>query len=384
MRAITAAFWYAQALPYLEEPTRATVVARLRRFFLEEMLVSSRLSVPQRPTTVGLESGLLQALWAYAHRAGDLELIRERWSLIRTLWDLDPPSHWAAFGPMGVPALGDRAAPVAAYARLAFLAADREAYHRACGAFARELVHLYARQRGVRWIREQQPWHSMEPLDGEVYLTEIAGDEFGWRFDGPGYPQTAATRLYSERWTRFQDVDVARFFRDHLGSDLLQEWDGLRRRQAQVPLGFEDPVGTPSLLRWTSWMAPTAMTNWVGIGTAEGLGGTPSGVVAGCLAILRSAAPPQWERLFPGAPPAAPVSWATTQLPGADPSLVQHLRRTEGGPGWPSVEWPVWRTPTGKPWTFGEVRVGGGDAVVQDGPGHGNGTVHRTVWRTAP
>ncbi|MBL9138620.1 MAG: hypothetical protein JNK85_22315 [Verrucomicrobiales bacterium] len=405
MRSITAAFWYAQALPYLDDSTRATMVSRLRRFFRDEVLVPGRLvergsaapagerrlflPVPGRDdraavADVGPESSLLQALWAYVHRGDDIGLVRERWPLIRRLWDVGMPTRWAAFGREGGAELGDRASPVAAYARLAFVAGDREAYHRACGVFARELVHLYASQRGVRWFREQQPWHSMEPIDAETYLIDLSGGLTGWRLDGPAYPRAAANHPHSLRWTRFQDVDVARFFRDHLAWDLRQEWDGLRKRYDSSRVGFEDPNETPSLVRWTSWLAPSAMTNLASIASVDALAGPPSGVVAGCLAMLRSAAAPKWERLFPGAPPSEPVPAGTTRQVFGDPALVQQVRGADNESGWPSLEWPAWRTPTGRPWSFGEVRAGAAAGAIQAEPPRWNGLARQTVWRAAP
>ena len=40
--------------------------------------------------------------------------------------------------------------------------------------------------------------------------------------------------------------------------------------------------------------------------------------------------------------------------------LVQELAAVTNGsaPSWPRIRWRAWKTPTGEPWTFGEVRAG--------------------------
>lgn len=87
---------------------RGVVTQRLRNFFRDELLVQDRFMELPRPRAVGkaplllrtagrgsgstvsaldvaLESSLVQALWIYAHRSGDVALIRERWPLLRRL-----------------------------------------------------------------------------------------------------------------------------------------------------------------------------------------------------------------------------------------------------------------------------------------------------------
>jgi hypothetical protein len=140
-----------------------------------------------------------------------------------------------------------------AFARLAWLAGDLDTYEYACGVVARELVHHYVKQRGADWFREQQPWHTDEPMDGEVYLTNLWGDLAGWQIDGPFYPERTGERQYGNRWVRFQDLDVARFYREHLAGEVRREMEGLRARWA--PKRWYTTTAT-SCRRWSGAVIP--------------------------------------------------------------------------------------------------------------------------------
>src|SRR5512140_1341371 len=102
--------------------------------------------------------------------------------------------------------------------------------------FARELTHHYIKQRGAAYFRQHQPWHSMEEMDEEVYLTNLWGDVAAWQIDGPNYPARTGERQYNNRWVRFKDADVGRFYRDFLLGNVEKEltmlqgrWDRKRR-----------------------------------------------------------------------------------------------------------------------------------------------------------
>ncbi|MCC7377012.1 MAG: hypothetical protein IT581_20295 [Verrucomicrobiales bacterium] len=383
---LVAAHWYAQSLPYLEDASRRVVVQRLGSFFRDEMLVQNRIQERLGSNGSGRthESSLLQALWAYAHRSGDAALIRERWPLIRGLWDLSAPRHWATLGAGSEVELGDGAAPVAAMARLAFIAGDQETYHRACGFFVRELVQLYARQRGVQWIRELQPWHSMEPVEGEVYFTTIDDAFKGWQISGPIYPREVSSRPYQRRWVRFQDLDAARFLRDRVAPDLRQELDALKAGVAESAWGIDDPLGLPSTLRMNAWLSQPLATNVLQAVSVEALAGPPSGVVAGCLAVLRTSSVPRWERLFPGAEPSEPVALPDAATAPESPGLLQRLTSAGEVGGWPEMEWPAWKTPVGKAWTFGAVRAGDSIVARREESRPWNGVTQVTTWRANP
>jgi len=46
------------------------------------------------------------------------------------------------------------------------------------------------------------------------------GDTAGWQIDGPTYPEKTGERQYTNRWVRFKNEDVGRFYRDFLEDDV--------------------------------------------------------------------------------------------------------------------------------------------------------------------
>lgn len=375
--------WYARALPWYDPQTRSNAMASLGRYLREEVLVPERFRDREFPPGSGrtwlllegpgigswgvlgdagkFSANLLETVWAYAHATGDHALVRERWPLLRRLFVTGAQTRWVGFGRDEIAELGDKAAPALAYARLAYLAGDMDAYGYGCSVFARELVHLHVQQRGARWFRERQPWHSLEPIDEEVFLTNLWGDLAGWQIDGPRYPAAAGERQSANRWVRFQDPDVARFYRDHLGPDVRGEFLRLASRPDRNPRWdtTDDSHILPSRVRLESYLLNASPTNLAAIATPDRFQGPPSGIMASCLAVLRSAQPPRVLRLIPGAPPSPFAPGISRDVPGPHPHLVQTLiPGATNGPAWPRVAWWGWQTPTGARWNFGEVRAG--------------------------
>ena len=56
------------------------------------------------------------------------------------------------------------------------------------------------------------------------------GDLAGWQIDGPKYPAKTGERQFNNRWVRFKNEDVARFYRDYLPLDVKRELDVLQAR----------------------------------------------------------------------------------------------------------------------------------------------------------
>ena len=203
--------WYAKALPYYNGPIRTNALASLRKYFHEDVLVTNRFIAREFPKGSGHEylilegpgigswgvlgdagkfsANLLETLWAYAHYTGDWDLVKERWPMIKKMFCTPAETRWVGFGRDAIAEMGDEAAPCAAFARLAYHVGDMDSYNYACNIFARELVHHYLKQRGADYFRKHQPWHSMEFMDEEVYLTNLWGDTAGWQIDGPKYPE---------------------------------------------------------------------------------------------------------------------------------------------------------------------------------------------------
>lgn len=376
--------WYAKALPYYDPATRSNAVASLGRYFRDVVLVPERFVEREFPAGSGrrylilegpgigswgklgdagkFSANLLQTVWAYAHFTGDHALVRERWPLIRRLFTTAAQIRWVGFGRDELAELGDMAPPAAAFARLAYLAGDLDAYDYGCAVFARELVLHFVQQRGARWFREQQPWHSMEVLDEEVYLTNLWGDLAGWQIDGPNFPARTGERQFQNRWVRFQDLDLARFYRDHLLRDMRTEMARLDQRWDPKRAFTDDSHILPSRVRLHSFLLQDSPTNLVTIATPDQFAGPASGVIASSLAVVRAATPPRWERLIPGDVPGPWRVGLNREVPGPNPHLLQSVvTGTAGAPTWPRLQWWGWKTPTGAPWNYGEVRAGDGD-----------------------
>ena len=373
--------WYAKALPYLDDVTRSNAVVVLRRYLREEVLVPGRFVEREFPAGSGLKyrilegpgigpwttlddagkfsANLLETVWAYAHFTGDHALVRERWSLIRRLFTTAAQTRWVGFGRDQIAEPGDEASAALAFARLAYLAGDLDAYAFGCAEFARELVQLHVRQCGAPWFRAQQPWHSMEPIDTDVFLTNLWGDVAGWQMDGPRYPAATGGRQFENRWVRFQNLDVARFCREHLQAEVRSEFVALEGRWEPNRRFTDDSRMRPSWVRLESLLLGAAPERLATIATPDQFQGPPSGVVASCLAVLRAAQAPRFERLIPAGPPSAFVLGLERDVPGPNTHLVQSLSSgSEQTPGWPRITWWGWQTPSGQRWNFGEVQAG--------------------------
>ena len=349
----------AKALRYLDAPVRTNAQASLRNFFSEGVLT------PARCTTNGAgdyAGDVIEALWAYAHFTGDWELVRARWPLVRPLWDAPASPRWAGGGRDGVVAFSGEASWCAAFARLAYQAGDMDGYHEGCARFARELVRLHLKWRGADYFRRRQPWHSMEFMDEQVFLTHVR-DEAGWQLDGPNYPAAAGERQFQQRWARFQDLDMARFHREFHPDDARRELHWLQSRWEPRQKGDNDPHALPSLLQLRSWLLHETPAQLAAVATPDMFTGPASGQLANCLAVLRASRPTRYVRLIPGAAASAFAPAFEREASGDSFGLAQSVQHEtpDSAAGsnqtiWPRATWGEWRTPTGARWNFGHVR----------------------------
>lgn len=352
---LVAAKYLAQSLPILGTDHRSNSVAALQRFFegawpTTERCVDARGNILEAHS---IRSLLLNALWTYAHFSDEWALVKQRWPEIRQVMDNPGKTRWAGFAPDHISANGDQATSWLAFARLAYKAGDMDAYHYGCSMFAREVTHLFIKQRGIEYFREHQPWHALAPIDEEAFLTELDGPA-GWNFDGPNFPATAVDRKFTNRWSRFQDPDVARFYRDYLQDDVKRELTWLRRRSDPKMKYVCDPAGLPSIPQLDSLLsdAPADIS-------PENFGGPSGMVLANCLAVLRRAEPTRFERLIPGGAASPYVTGLERVEAGPNPVLLTelHFETSESSrASWPRLVWSRWKTPTGAPWTFGAIR----------------------------
>ena len=376
--------WYAKALPYMDDATRATALASLRKYFHDDVLVTNRFKLREFPKGSGrtyyilegpgigswnvlgdagkFSTDMLETLWAYAHFSGDWDLIRERWPLIKKLFVTPAQTRWVGFARDEIAEMGDEAAPCLAMARLAYKAGDIDQYNYACYMFVRELAHHWLKQRGAAYFRENQPWHSMEEMDEEVYLTNLWGDLAGWQIDGPNYPKKTGERQFNNRWVRFKDADVGRFYRDYLKEDVRRELDLLQERWPEKRRWNNDSHIMPSLVQLRSLLLNETPDELANVAPPEKFSGPASGVIASCISVLRTSHPTRYERLIPGAPATPFVAGLEREVAGPNVFLVQNAvtesrdkNTKQTNVIWPRLSWWGWKTPTGAAWNFGQV-----------------------------
>lgn len=336
--------WDPRALPFYDQTVRTNALAGLRKHFHDAL------------ATVSPESW-----WAYAHYTGDWELVKARWPAIRKTFRQAEGTHWVGFGRDTTLGLGEGAAACAAFARLAWQAGDMDSCNYACYLFARELVHDFLRQRGAEYFRRHQPWHSMEFMDAEVYLTGLGTNADGWQIDGPKYPAKAAARPFQDRWTRFRDPDIARFHRDYLQADAKKELDLLTTRRETGRGAGSTANGTPALVRLRSLLLNESPAQLAPLVTPDLFTGPPARQIASCLAVLRVSHPTRFERLIPGGEPSPFVAGVEREVAGPNIALTQTVEMEAPNAAtksrlWPRVIWKSWKTPTGATWNFGSVR----------------------------
>ncbi|HMJ89142.1 MAG TPA: hypothetical protein VK530_04965 [Candidatus Acidoferrum sp.] len=341
--------WDIKALTYLDAPTRTNAIKNLKRFFRDDLLATNRVEnvAGERRR---LSANMLPTIWAYAHFIGDWELIRERWPAIKALFITPAETRWAGFGRDEIPALGDQAAPCLAFARLAYKVGDIDSYNYACQMFARELSHHWVKQRGTRYFRENQPYHSMDVMDDNVFLTSLKGAPAGWHIDGPKYPRNGAEQEFGERWMRFDNEDVARFYRNFLSVDVMRELDVLQSRGRAGQLATNN---SPSLMQLRSLLLKETPRQLTSNAPPEIFSGPVSRVIADCISILRTSGPVRYERLIPGGNATPFVVGIERDVAGPNVVLAQNL--TSGSNAWPRITWSEWNTPAGEPWHFGNV-----------------------------
>jgi hypothetical protein len=400
--------WYAKGLPYYDEPTRAIALASLRKYFHEDVLVTNRFKLREYPKGSGrsyyilegpgigswdvlgdagkFSADLLETLWSYAQYSGDWELIKSRWDLVKKLFITPAETRWVGFGRDAIAELGDEAAPCLAMARMAYAVGDLETYNYAASVFVRELTHLQLKERSAQYFRDHQPWHSFEIIGPEVYLTDLWGDTAGWKMDGPKFPMESSERQFNNRWVRFRNEDVARFYRDYWPTDVRKEMDLLQTRWEPKRRTNNESHIMPSLVQLRSFLLNEAPDELGKIAKPEQFTGPPSGIIASCISILRTSHPTHYSRIIPKADPSEFVVGIERDSFGPSPVLTQAVR-THGKDlaghehgQWPELTWWGWKTPGKDYWSFGQI-VPGSNSIPQPQTIRLNWNTQVTVYR---
>ncbi|MCC6353901.1 MAG: hypothetical protein IT577_08430, partial [Verrucomicrobiae bacterium] len=179
-------------------------------------------------------TNLLDTLWHLAYYGDEWPALEGKWPMLKRFFITPLECDWKGVGRHSIAEMGDEAAPPIAYARLAWHFGDVDQYAWGCYIFARELVHHYVKEVGSEYFRQHQPYQSMEPMRGKVWLTNLWGDVIGWQIDGPVDPEQTGERQSNNRWVRFSSFDVARFYHDVLPKEVRAELDDLTERARQA------------------------------------------------------------------------------------------------------------------------------------------------------
>jgi hypothetical protein len=374
--------WYAKGIPYYEREMQRIAAASLKRYFHDDVLVKERFKEREYPKGSGrtylilegpgigswgvlgdagkFSTNMLETLWTYSHYTNDWELIKERWDMIKKLFCTATETRWVSFGRDAIAEMGDESAPCLAYARMAYKVGDMDTYDYACYMFTRELVHHWVKQHGAQYFRLNQPWHSMEFMPEEVYLTNLWGDTAGWQIDGPTYPEKTGERQYTNRWVRFKSEDVGRFYRDYLKDDVKKELDLLNERWEPKRRYINDSHIMPSMVQLRSLLLNETPEELAKIATPDKFGGPASGVIASCISVLRTSHPTRYVRLIPKGEPTPYVAGLEREVSSANPYLAQailsSIQDEKPKTIWPLITWWGWRTPSDYyRWAFGHV-----------------------------
>ena len=360
------ASWCARAAPFYDTLTQSNALAALRKYVRED--------------AVQVGPGEIESLWAIAHFTG--EPVKKRWPLLKKNFGSAVQTRWAGFGSAGIASIGGEATYGAAFARLAYQSGDMDAYNYGCYVFAHQLTLAFLKHRGADYFRQHQPWHSMEFMDGEVFLTSLDTGTVGWRIDGPNYPAGAGERWFENRWARFNDWDVARFHREYLKADVRRELNWLQHRWPAARRWHNDPDGPPAVVQLRSLLLNETSVELAAVTTPDQFSGSPAGQIASCLSVLRTSHPTRYDRLIPPGDPSPFAIGFEREVSDPNTALITFVERQVKFPigrnnstTWPQLTWREWKSPAGEAWTFGHIRP-------VPGPGPRAARVVRLNWNT--
>ncbi|MCX7044910.1 MAG: hypothetical protein NTX50_05390 [Candidatus Sumerlaeota bacterium] len=193
-------------------------------------------------------------------------------------------------------------------------------------------------------------------------MTNLWGDVAGWQIDGPAWPAKHGERQYTNRWVRFKNEDVGRFYRDYLKDDVRKEQDLLLGRWEPKRRFDNNSHIMPSMVQLRSLLIGETPEELARIATPDRFGGPASGVIGSCISVLRASRPIRYERLIPAGEPTPFVAGLEREIAGPNVYLAQSVQtRIEdkkaktSQPLWPRIAWFGWQTPTGARWNFGQV-----------------------------
>src|SRR5260221_13913514 len=138
--------------------------------------------------------------------------------------------------------------------------------------------------------------------------------------------QLAHHYVNTNHWDWFNNEDVARFYRDHLREDAQREL-GLLQQQSEPKRKYHNESHlTPSLVQLRSLLLNETPAQLALVATPDQFSGPASGVIASCMAVLRSSHPTRYERLIPGGEPSPFVAGLEREVSDPDASLDEAIQ----------------------------------------------------------
>src|SRR4030095_8025263 len=154
-----------------------------------------------------------------------------------------------------------------------------------------------------------------------------------------------------------------RFYRDDLKNEVRRELNWLQAHSEPRLRWENDPGLMPSLVQLRSLLLNETPAELATVAAPDQFTGPAAGIIASCLAILRTSHPTRFERLIPGGEPSPFVAGLEREVAGPHPHLVAFVQQqkidektTRTSRTWPQPVWPEWKTPSGARWTFGAAK----------------------------
>ncbi|MCB9384650.1 MAG: hypothetical protein H6509_08545 [Bryobacterales bacterium] len=323
---IAADVWYARALSLLDPQMRQRASQSMRVYMGDDVIQPHKpfhgkylLEGPgigswgERGDAGKFMTLALQPIYAFASNGNGWDLIRERWDLVKRFFVTPDEANWLSFGRYSIAEIGDEAAPCSAYARLALGVGDIDEYLFGAYMFSREMVHLTVKQTGGESFYRHQPLHELEAMPERIYPTDMWGSTVGWQVDGPEWGHLSSGEHQSaNRWVRFQDPDVGRYYRDRLAQSVGEELDWYdtaaneERKQIYRAETYrdwrvrDDAHIMPSRLRLQSLLLDEGQEGNRAIGALRSVQAAfPASRIATAYSVLRLNAPREMRRLAP-------------------------------------------------------------------------------------
>lgn len=300
-----------------------------------------------------ISASAIYNIWNYVHFTGDWNLAKRRWSFIRAGNTNTVNMDWKAMGRNTNAEGGEQMPPTMAWARLAYLAGDIDAYYYGVYTYMRECAMVFVKQRGVggEYFRLRQPYGDGQPMPYWAVPSHTIGEAAGWMLDtqtpaGKYEPISPGEVQAQNRWVRFSSEDAARFYRENLKDQEIEELQALYNGEFQThskPVGEKASFAASQLRLW-SYLTDASAEQLLKLFPAEtwNWNTDQNGTILMAHAVIRSSYPRHYNRLVPRDMPASGFVTGLSRQPqqGAGwRGLTLFYGSPKKGTDWPNPRW---------------------------------------------